>query len=71
MPIARKRPVASGLRFIYYHGGQTHPRELNEKQIETFLSHLVDDVKASAATRRQALIALVFLFILDAGSSSA
>lgn len=54
-------------RFIYYYGGKTHPRELNEKHIEAFLSHLVDDVKVSASTQRQALNALVFLYrdVLD------
>ena len=54
-------------RYIYYHGGKTHPRELNEKHIEKFLSHLATDVNIAAATQRQALNSLVFLYrkVLD------
>jgi len=53
-------------RYIYYHG-KTHPRELNEKHIESFLSHLAVDVNIAASTQRQALNALVFLYreVLD------
>ena len=54
-------------RYIYFHGGKTHPRELNEKHIESFLSHLTVDVNIAASTQRQALNALVFLYrqVLD------
>ncbi len=54
-------------RYIYYHGGKTHPRELNEKDIENFLSHLATNVNIAATTQRQALNALVFLYreVLD------
>ncbi len=54
-------------RYVFYHGGQTHPRKMHEKHIEKFLSHLANDVKVSASTQRQALNALVFLYreVLD------
>ena len=28
------------MRYIRYHGGETHPRDMGKKQIEAFLSHL-------------------------------
>ena len=54
-------------RYIYFHGGKTHPRELNEKDIEKFLSYLATDVNIVASTQRQALNALIFLYrqVLD------
>ncbi len=52
MPIARKRRIATGLSVIFIIIAATPtPRELNEKHIESFLSHLVTDVKVSAATQ--------------------
>jgi len=55
------------LRYIYYFGGKTHPINLGAKDVESFLSHLATDGKVSAATQRQALNALVFLYrdVLD------
>src|SRR4030042_2191278 len=55
------------LRFIKFHGGKTHPKEMGKSQIESFLSHLAVNGKVSASTQRQALNAIVFLYrhILD------
>jgi integron integrase len=39
-----------------------HPRTMGAKEIERFLSHLVVEGKVSAATQRQALNAIVFLY---------
>ena len=50
------------LRYIHHFGGKTHPRQLNERHIERFLSHLAMHDNVSASTQRQALNALVFLY---------
>jgi site-specific recombinase XerD len=48
-------------RFIIFFG-KRHPRELGEKQIETFLSHLAVEDDVSASTQNQAFNALLFLY---------
>jgi len=55
------------LRFIYFFGGQIHPRDLGATYIERFLSDLAVNGEVSASTQRQALNALVFLYdkVLD------
>jgi len=55
------------LRYIYFFGGKTHPRDLNYRDVERFLSDLASKRKVSASTQRQALNALVFLYhrVLD------
>ncbi|MEA3361963.1 MAG: integron integrase [Thermodesulfobacteriota bacterium] len=55
------------LRYIRFHGSNTHPAELRASDIERFLSHLVVQGKVSGATQKQALNALVFLYhkVLD------
>ncbi len=50
------------LRYIRFCGGNTHPAELGALDIERFLSHLVIHDKVSAATQKQALNALIFLY---------
>jgi len=50
------------LRYIRFHGGQTHPKNLAAADIERFLSDLVSRQKVAAATQKQALNALVFLY---------
>ncbi len=50
------------LRFIYFYGGQTHPKKLGGKEVERFLSYLVVNKKVSGSTQQQALNALVFLY---------
>jgi len=48
-------------RFIRFHGLQ-HPEVMGSTEVEAFLSHLVLQANASAATQRVALNALVFLY---------
>jgi len=47
--------------FIFFHK-KNHPRELGEKEINQFLSHLAINKKVSASTQNQALCAIVFLY---------
>ena len=51
--------------FIRWHGrnGQlTHPRDMEAKQVEAFLTMLATERKVSASTHNQALSALLFLY---------
>ncbi len=50
------------VRYIRYCGGTTHPAKLGAANIERFLSSLVIEGKVSAATQKQALNALIFLY---------
>lgn len=54
-------------RYIHYHGAKTHPRKMGKREIEAFLSHLAVQQNVAAATQRQALNAIVFLYkkVLD------
>jgi integron integrase len=54
-------------RYLKHHGYRAHPRELGERDIEHFLSHLATADKVAAATQRQALNAIMFLYrdVLD------
>ncbi len=49
-------------RYILYHGGKTHPREMGKREIDAFLSHLAVKQNVAASTQRQALNAIVFLY---------
>ena len=51
------------LRFIKFHGGKTHPKNMSKNEIEVFLSHLTSQVKVSALTQCQELNAIVFLYL--------
>ncbi|SDU62664.1 integron integrase [Desulfobacula phenolica] len=55
------------LRYVRFFGAKTHPRDLDARDIERFLSDLTLTQKVSASTQRQALNALVFLYrdVLD------
>jgi integron integrase len=55
------------LRYVKFHGGKTHPKDMGKKEVEGFLSHLASHGKVSASTQRQALNAIVFLYrdVLD------
>ncbi len=55
------------LRYIYFFGGKTHPRNLGARDVERFLSDLAVRLEVSASTQRQALNALIFLYreVLD------
>ncbi|MEA1991939.1 MAG: site-specific integrase [Thermodesulfobacteriota bacterium] len=43
------------LRYIQFFGGKTHPRKLDAKHIEKFLSHLATKGNFASSTERQAL----------------
>jgi hypothetical protein len=42
-------------RYTQFFGGKTHPRKLDAKHIEKFLSHLATKGNVAALTQRQAL----------------
>ncbi len=50
------------LRFNRFHGSKTHPKDMGKTEIDGFLSHLATHGKVVAATQRQALDAIVFLY---------
>ena len=50
------------IRYIKFHGGNTHPGKMGKKEIDAFLSHLATHLHVSAATQSQALNAIVFLY---------
>ena len=54
-------------RYIRFHNAKAHPKYMGKKEIEAFLSDLAVKQKVSAATQRQALNAIVFLYnrVLD------
>jgi integron integrase len=53
-------------RFVHFHNDQ-HPAQLGEKQVQQFLSWLVEKKHVSASTQNQAKCALLFLYryVLD------
>jgi site-specific recombinase XerD len=48
-------------RFILFHDRQ-HPRDLDARDVSTFLTHLATQRKVAASTQNQALEALLFLY---------
>jgi integron integrase len=48
-------------KFIHFHHLR-HPRDMGQKQVEAFLSHLATERHVSVSTHRQALSALLFLY---------
>jgi integron integrase len=50
------------LRYIYFYGKKRHPKDMGEREIERFLSHLASAQNVAVSTQRQALSALVFLY---------
>ncbi len=55
------------LRYIKFYGGKTHPKNMGKNEVERFLSYLTEKLNVAAATQKQALNALVFLYkrVLD------
>lgn len=53
-------------RYVRFHHGR-HPRQLGERDLTAFLSHLAVDRRVAASTQNQALAALLFLYreVLD------
>jgi len=48
-------------RFIFFHA-KRHPREMGEREVAAFLSHLAVEGQVASSTQNQALNALVFLY---------
>ncbi len=48
-------------KYIFFHN-KRHPKEMGEKEINQFLTHLDVKEKVSASTQNQALYAIVFLY---------
>ncbi|MBN1850052.1 MAG: integron integrase [Deltaproteobacteria bacterium] len=48
-------------RYIYFNN-KKHPKDLSEKEISRFISHLAINRRVSASTQNQALNAIVFLY---------
>ena len=48
-------------RFIFFHN-KRHPKEMGEKEVRSFLTHLAVDKHVSASTQNQALSAILFLY---------
>lgn len=55
------------LRYVKFFGGKTHPKKLSAGDVEKYLSHLASAENVAAATQRQALNAIAFLYrdVLD------
>jgi len=54
-------------RYLKFHGYQKHPSGMGAPEVERYLSHLAEKEGVAAATQRQALNAIVFLYrdVLD------
>jgi len=48
-------------RFIFFHN-KRHPKEMGEKEIRSYLTHLAVDKHVAASTQNQALSAILFLY---------
>ncbi len=55
------------LQYIKFYGGKTHPKHMGKNEVERFLSYLTEKRNVAAATQKQALNALIFLYkkVLD------
>ncbi len=54
-------------RFLKFYDFSCHPKDMGAPEVERFLSHLATEGRVAAATQRQALNAIVFLYreVLD------
>ena len=48
-------------RYILFHK-KHHPKDMGEKEIAQFISHLATDRRVASSTQNQALNAIVFLY---------
>ncbi|MCP4368250.1 MAG: integron integrase [Deltaproteobacteria bacterium] len=55
------------LQYIKFYGEKRHPKDMGKNEIERFLSYLAEKKNVAAATQKQALNALIFLYkkVLD------
>jgi hypothetical protein len=49
-------------RFIEFHGGRTHPRDMRAPEIRAFLSHLAMEQNVAASTQNVSFSALLYLY---------
>ncbi len=60
--------IRTGTQYVHWikrfilHNGKRHPRDMGEKEVEAFLTHLATHGNVSAATQNQALAAILFLY---------
>ena len=50
------------LRYIYFYDKKRHPKDMDGRDVERYLSHLATNEKVAASTQKQALNAIVFLY---------
>lgn len=50
------------LRYIYFYEKERHPKDMGEREVENYLSHLASVKNVATSTQKQALNALVFLY---------
>ena len=50
------------VQYISFFNTEKHPQDMGKKEIESFLTHLTVDRKCSAASQKQALNAIIFLY---------
>lgn len=61
-PLNTERTYVSWIkRYILYHNKQ-HPKDMDARHIQAFLTHLAVDRRVAASTQNQALNAIVFLY---------
>ena len=55
------------IQYVKFYGGEKHPGDMGKNEVERFLSFLAEKRNVAAATQKQALNALVFLYkkVLD------
>ena len=55
------------LQYVKFYGNETHPKDMGKNEIERFLSYLTEKKNVAAATQKQALHAIIFLYkkVLD------
>ena len=55
------------LQYEKFYGGKTHPKDMGKNEVDRFLSYLAEKKNVAAATQKQALNALIFLYkkVLD------
>ena len=49
-------------RFVEFHGGRRHPRDMGAAEIRAYLSHLAVEQNVTASTQNVAFSALLFLY---------
>ena len=50
------------LQYVKFYGGKTHPKDMGKNEVERFLNYLTEKKNVAAATQKQALNALIFLY---------